>query len=419
MRRSTATAWTIVLLLLLLPVWSAPQAPYPPSTVLTNITWDHARAAIHQAQGSDLWPFAWAGNDSLYTAWGDGGGANGDNIKCRTSFGVHGVSGSPPNFTFSNIWGCKADGTGCDTTSGATHDPACNASFGAMLQSVGVPDGLVAVGDMQQNTLYTFISVPSGGPAHSRVMSSTTGGQSWTEATWTFPHQPGDFWPGPFVQYGAGYAGGPAGYLYVVGGKAGNGTSLYLARVPQASVLTQGAWQWFTGTPSAPAWGTWANAVPIFTDYDTPYTPVVGEGTGGTMQYFPVFNRYLLIHSYGSVQQMHVYDAPNPWGPWTTVYHNNTWGGYGTTRALLWHVISKFISADNRTFWVAFSGWSTPVNFDNLNLIKGTFTVAAAATPPPGGVVVVPQPPTMRTLTVMKQVTGERHGHRTGHRVWR
>ena len=103
---------------------------------------------------------------------------------------------------------------------------------------------------------------------------------------------------------------------------------------------------------------------------------------------------------------MHVYDAPNPWGPWTTVYYNNTWGGYGTTRALLWHVISKFISADNRTFWVAFSGYSTPVNFDNLNLIKGTFTVAAAATPPPGGVVVVPQPPTMRTLTAMKQRTG-------------
>ena len=118
MRRSTATAWTIVWLLLLLPVWSAPQAPYPPSTVLTNITWDHAGAAIHQAQGSDLWPFAWAGNDNLYTAWGDGGGANGDNTKCRTTFGVHGVSGSPPNFTFSNIWGCKADGTGCDTHPG-------------------------------------------------------------------------------------------------------------------------------------------------------------------------------------------------------------------------------------------------------------------------------------------------------------
>jgi hypothetical protein len=49
------------------------------------------------------------------------------------------------------------------------------------------------------------------------------------------------------------------------------------------------------------------------------------------------------------------------------------WGGYGTTRALLWSFINKFISADNTTFWLSFSGWSTPVSFDNLSLIKGTF----------------------------------------------
>lgn len=348
-------------------------SPYPHSTEVLGITWDFAGAVTHRAQGSDLWPFAWTDNDSLYTAWGDGGGAHGDNNKCRTTFGVHGVSGSPPNFNFTNVWGCKADGTGCDKD--ATHDPICAASFGAALQSLGVPDGLAAVG----NILYTFISVPTGNPPHSRMMSSTDGAHSWTEARWTFPHQPGDFWPTAFVQFGAGNAGAPGGYLYVLGGKVANGVSLYLARVPQNSPLTQGAWQWFTGTPSSLTWGTWASAVPIFTDSSTPYNPVVGEGTDGTMQYFPVLKRYILIHSYGSVQQMHVYDAPNPWGPWTTVYRNDRWGRYGTTRALLWQFINKFVSADNRTFWLSFSGWSTPVSFDNLNLIKGTFILPNTA----------------------------------------
>jgi hypothetical protein len=72
---------------------------------------------------------------------------------------------------------------------------------------------------------------------------------------------------------------------------------------------------------------------------------------------------------------MHVYDAPEPWGPWTTVYYSDHWGWYGTTGALWFNIIPKFISADNTTFWMTFSGFATPVNWDSYNLIQGTFTL--------------------------------------------
>jgi hypothetical protein len=39
------------------------------------------------------------------------------------------------------------------------------------------------------------------------------------------------------------------------------------------------------------------------------------------------------------------------------------------------NIIPKFISADNTTFWMTFSGFATPVNWDSYNLIQGTFTL--------------------------------------------
>jgi len=48
-----------------------------------------------------------------------------------------------------------------------------------------------------------------------------------------------------------------------------------------------------------------------------------------------------------------VYDAPEPWGPWTTVYFTEDWDvGPGETASLP----TKWMSADGRTVHLVFSG---------------------------------------------------------------
>jgi hypothetical protein len=382
---------TLLLLLACASLAEAQSSPYPASTAITGLSWDFAGAVLHQGAGSDLWPFAWLSNDSLVTAYGDGGGFNGANTVCRTHFGMHTVTGTPPSsMVFANTWGCTAGGSGCATDSGTPiHNAACDASFGgAIASNGGVPDGLTAVG----NILYSFVTDRGTLTNDSRLVTSSDGGQTWSASGVVFTHTAGDFAPTSFVTFGAGQAGQPAavgGFLYVVGGKVGNVTQLYLARVPTASITTPSAWQWITSTdPATPVWGAWTSAQPIFTDATAVGNS--GPNSGGTMQYLPVPQRYVLFHMAGTVQQMHVFDAPNPWGPWTTVYYSNSWGPTGApygltggqqTSGLPTKIIPKspsFLSADNKTFWLAFSGFNTPTNWDNLNLIKGTLTFAAS-----------------------------------------
>ena len=48
-----------------------------------------------------------------------------------------------------------------------------------------------------------------------------------------------------------------------------------------------------------------------------------------------------------------IYEAPEPWGPWSTVYYTDTWDvGPGETNSLP----TKWMSADGRTVHLVFSG---------------------------------------------------------------
>ena len=48
-----------------------------------------------------------------------------------------------------------------------------------------------------------------------------------------------------------------------------------------------------------------------------------------------------------------IYDAPEPWGPWTTVYYTEEWDvGPGETSSLP----TKWMGADGKTLHLVFSG---------------------------------------------------------------
>src|SRR4051812_36949422 len=80
------------------------QAPYPPSDVVTGITWETGTYRYAGA-GGDIWPVTWAQGGSVRTAWGDGV------VGCGTkvSYGVAALSGGPST-NLATI-GCGPTGT--------------------------------------------------------------------------------------------------------------------------------------------------------------------------------------------------------------------------------------------------------------------------------------------------------------------
>jgi hypothetical protein len=75
--------------------------------------------------------------------------------------------------------------------------------------------------------------------------------------------------------------------------------------------------------------------------------------------YNPALKRYLLALSYGHGGGWGIYDAPTPWGPWTTAFHTEYWGLGGTHG---YRLPSKWISTDGRKMVLVFSG----VIYDNV-----------------------------------------------------
>jgi hypothetical protein len=58
----------------------------------------------------------------------------------------------------------------------------------------------------------------------------------------------------------------------------------------------------------------------------------------------------------GGKDQFSIYDAAEPWGPWTTVYYEDSgysfFGVWGESQ----HIPSKWISPDGESFYLVFSG---------------------------------------------------------------
>src|SRR5262249_41625744 len=63
--------------------------------------------------------------------------------------------------------------------------------------------------------------------------------------------------------------------------------------------------------------------------------------------------RYLLALSFGHGKGWGIFDAPSPWGPWTSAFITGDWG-LGDTHG--YRLPSKWISADGKTIWMVFSG---------------------------------------------------------------
>lgn len=343
-----------MMLLMDLCLWlSASQAelPYPPSPVIKKITWNRD-TLVSAAPGSDLWPVTWGPDGHIYTSWGDGGGFGGTNSDGRVSMGFARIEGPPEGYIGINVNGGK------------------NGEHPASFQQKGKTGGIIFV----DGVLYGWLNRQDGtwpSVNHSLIWSDDRGA-SWNHATWMWPKGRGNFKPNTFLQFGKDYSGARDDYVYLYGRNEtawAQGTHGYLGRVHRMKLEARNAYEFFSGVDAdaTPIWSPDVNdRRPCFTD------PAGVEGI--QVVYNAAIRRYLLTVHRGNQGTLGIFDAPEPWGPWTTVAYYDNWlglKGTGVRREMLFiNIPTKWVSASGKTLWVVFSGGQ-----DRFNLIRATLSL--------------------------------------------
>jgi hypothetical protein len=308
---------------------SATAAPYPPSPVIARLEWAPKNTIIRQARGSDNWPLTWAEDDALYGAYGDGNGFEPFTPE-KLSMGFVRISGGPANAAGTNI-----------RSTGETHGDGRHGKKASGMLCVDAVLYLLA-----RNT------------GNSQLAWSADYGQSWTWADWKFSTS---FGCPTFLNAGKNYAGARDGFVYLYSADQDNAYEpadrMVLARVPKDQVRLRSAYDFFVrlNAHGQPAWST------DITERGAVFT-YPGRCYRSGITYNGALKRYLWVqilpqsrHAEGSRFQggLGVYDAPEPWGPWTTIYFTEDWDvGPGETGCFP----AKWMSADGQSLTYVFSG---------------------------------------------------------------
>ena len=310
------------------PVAATP--PYPRSPVIQGVIWAPKSEIIRRAPGGDNWPSTWADDDALYTAYGDGNGFE-PFVPQKLSIGLSKVTGFPPDFRGENLRSPTMEATGADVS-------AHKAS--GMLMVDGV--------------LYILVR----NVGNSRLASSHDHGVTWTWADWKFTTS---FGCPTILNYGRNYAGARDSFVYIYSADRDSAYEsadrMVMARVAKDQILRRDAYEFFAGIDAGgqPRWTKdIARREAVFTSEGRCYRSGI--------TYNAALKRYLWCqilpaskHPNGPRFQggFGIYDAPEPWGPWTTVFYAPEWDvGPGESNSLP----TKWMSADGRTVHLLFSG---------------------------------------------------------------
>jgi hypothetical protein len=347
------------------------QAPYPPSRLITAVTWDFsAGTKSRRALGSDLWPCTWARDDNQYCAWGDGGGFDGndDNIG-RVSLGFARITGIPEDhgesgFSGKNVWGAPPYAEN-------------SATFGGKVVSLVSIDGILyASGGFWTSENTEDPAHRSGsGPLHTLVWSSDLG-KSWQIAPWSAPSL-----LGTFLNFGRDNADAIDSYVYIYYLRSGDQQHVFLKRVAKGQLLADpsapGIYQYLSAVSRhgrAASWSTSeSEARAIFRDPNNVDSPDV--------VYDRTLHRYLMtighyrsgFYSESSIGQFGIFEGARPWGPWSTIDYYDDWGNYGRAAAgdfLGMRMPTKWVGLDGKTRWFVFSGLH---ELDSFNVVEARF----------------------------------------------
>jgi hypothetical protein len=313
--------------------------PYPPSPMISKLTWAPAASIVRQAHDSDNWPLTWADDDHQYTAYGDGRGFE-PHVPEKLSMGLARISGPPTRFTGTNLRAATIEQKG-DGRSGKK------------------ASGLLMV----EGVLYMWVR----NAGNSQLAWSRDHGRTWTWSDWRFTTS---FGCPTFLNFGKNYAGARDGYVYVYSQDAKDAYTpadrMVLARAPKERLTDRSAYEFFQGM-DAQSQPRWTKEIgergAVFTH--------PGRCYRSGISYNAVLRRYLWCQILPGQDTRFsggfgVYDAPEPWGPWTTVFFTEQWDvGPGETCSFP----TKWMSAGGKTLYLVFSGE------DYFSVRKATLTV--------------------------------------------
>lgn len=303
-------------------------APYPQSAVIRGVQFDPPSTIVRRAFDSDNWPITWADDDQQYTAYGDGRGFE-PYTEHKIGLGFARIAGGPTHWQGTNIRSESGENRGMG------------------------PSGRKASGMlMVDGVLYMWARNAD----NAQLAWSTDRARTWTWADWRFTTSFG--YP-TVLNYGRDYAGARDDYVYVYSHDADSAYDpadhMVLARVHKARIQEREAYTFFCGLDEEgqPRWtGDVAARTPVFTHR--------GLCRRSGITYNAPLRRYLWWQQRAEQDVdtrfqggFAIYDAPEPWGPWTTAYLTTEWDmGPGEMGSLP----TKWMSQDGRTCYLVFSG---------------------------------------------------------------
>jgi hypothetical protein len=313
---------------------AGPTPPVPMSSVIAGIDWAPADTIVRRAPDGDNWPITWADDDALFTTWGDGTGFS-PKTERKLSLGFARVTGPPTEFMGINI-----------------RSPAEQLGQGRFGKKGW---GILSVG----GTLYLWLGHADNHGAAMQLAWSKDRARTWTFADWRF----NELGLIGFVNFGRDYDGARDAYVYAYshdGPRADTPADRFiLMRAPKDQLAHRPAWEFFEKvTNGEPAW------TPDFARRGAVFSNPSGC-LRSALTYNAALERYLwwqqIPQPAGSADRgdtrfaggFGVYDAPEPWGPWTTAYFTAKWDVGPGEHA---DFPSKWMSPDGRTMFLVFSG---------------------------------------------------------------
>lgn len=292
------------------------------------IQWAAPDTIVRRALGSDNWPMAWADDGHLYTAFGDGWGFSRDAGERKLSLGFARVKGDPDGFVGEDI----PSPTGERTGDGARGEKA---------SGILMVDGVM------------YLWARNAGNA--TLAWSRDRARTWTWADWKFDTS---FGCPTFLNFGPDYRGARDGYVYTFSPDADDAyrpaDRFVLARVPKERVADRGAYEFLAGMNGA--------AGPVWTG-DVARRGAVLERLGRCSRSAVTYNAplgcYLWVMTLSDLKRpgewsgLAVYQAPEPWGPWSKLYDADPWDVAPGDSA---GFPAKWMSADGRTLHLVFAG---------------------------------------------------------------
>jgi hypothetical protein len=349
---------------------SVPRIQYPKSELVKSVIVDKYR--LHKGDG-DMWPITWAADGNLY-------GAAGDNQDSPMNFWrIEGHPGErewgPPPFLYLVDNLPMDPKVYCQKTNVHPKWGIKPASLLSLKGRLYFAVQLMNFGDNMELNRQHNIS--------SWIITTDDYGRTWNRDATSEDFYTGRVASPHFLQFGRDYDGARDEYVYAYFPSADDGNSYWengdcilLGRVHQEKILFRKDWEFFIGLGEngEPRWSREENqAKAVFC-----YPLMTGENH---VSYNKGLKRYIM-GNYGFTDlmgkpvpyhqgeptwnpekqrsQLTLFEAPEPWGPWSLFYRDDNWGIHGGYNPCF---PTKWMSDDGKTMWMVYSGSEEDYNF--------------------------------------------------------